>query len=391
MSSGEARGLADAGKMKILVTGGAGFIGSHLVDRLVDGRHEVVVLDNLDPQVHGVGAIEPKNLTSLVRAGAIRFQRGDVTDRNALAAALEGAEAVVHLAAAVGVGQSMYEPYYYVHTNATGSGLILDVLAHRSERIGKLIVASSMSLYGEGSFACRACGSTLPGERTFERLESGRWEVPCGRCGADLEPQPTSESKTPEIASVYAATKKHQEDLFMAFGRAWRIPTFALRFFNVYGPRQSLSNPYTGVAAIFLSRLLNGKSPIVFEDGAQSRDFIDVRDIVDALVRAVGHDKGGQYVLNIGTGRSTTVNAIADALARELGVDLPPRRLGKFRAGDVRHCFSDPALARDVLGFEARYGLDTGLPELVRWCRGQSAVDAVERSLQELTDRRLVQ
>jgi dTDP-L-rhamnose 4-epimerase len=376
--------------MKVLVTGGAGFIGSHLVDRLVDRRHEVVVLDNLDPQVHG-RVSEPRHLASHVAAGAVRFLRGDVTDRGALAAAFEGAEAVVHLAAAVGVGQSMYEPHYYVHTNATGTGLLLDLIAKAPSGVRKLVVASSMSLYGEGAFHCPACGGQRAGERTAERLEAGRWEVPCAQCARDMEPRPTGEDKPAEIASVYAATKKHQEDLAVSFGRAWRIPTFALRFFNVFGPRQSLSNPYTGVAAIFLSRLLNGHPPLVFEDGGQARDFIDVRDIAQALLMAVESDRAGAHVLNVATGRKTTVVQVAAALSRALGIDLPPQRMNTYRAGDIRHCYGDPARAREVLGFEARYTFEEGLPALIDWCRREQPEDKVEDSLQELKRRRLVQ
>jgi dTDP-L-rhamnose 4-epimerase len=376
--------------MKVLVTGGAGFIGSHLVDRLVEARHEVVVLDSLDPQVHGKAA-EPRFLASHVASGAVRFQRGDVTDRAALAKAFEGAEAVVHLAAAVGVGQSMYEPHYYVHTNATGTGLLLDLIAKAPSRVRKLVVASSMSLYGEGAFLCPACGGQRTGERTAERLEAARWEVPCAQCGKDMEPRPTGEDKPAEIASVYAATKKHQEDLAVSFGRAWRIPTFALRFFNVFGPRQSLSNPYTGVAAIFLSRLLNGHPPLVFEDGGQARDFIDVRDIAQALLLAVESGRAGAHVLNVATGRKTTVVQVAEALSRALGIERPAELMNKYRAGDIRHCYGDPARAREVLGFEARYTFDEGLPALIEWCRKEQPEDRVEDSLQELKRRRLVQ
>jgi dTDP-L-rhamnose 4-epimerase len=206
-----------------------------------------------------------------------------------------------------------------------------------------------------------------------------------------MRPGPTPESKMAEIASVYAATKKHQEDLFVSFGRAYEIPTFALRFFNVYGPRQSLSNPYTGVAAIFLSRLLNGRSPLVFEDGRQSRDFVDVRDIARATLLATEFAGEGQHVLNVGTGRKTTVTDVAEALARGLGVEISPQLLNKYRAGDIRHCFADPSRAREVLGFEARHALSDGLGQLIMWCRDAQPRDHVERSLKELADRRLVQ
>lgn len=377
--------------MRVLVTGGAGFIGSHLVDLLVAKGHEIAVLDNLDPQVHGADITEPRHILGHLRSGAVRFHRGDVTNEDDFARALDGAEAIVHLAAAVGVGQSMYKPLYYVHTNGTGTGLLLDLVSRRPVRPRKLVVASSMSLYGEGAYECPACGGSTASPRTPERLERGRWEVPCARCGVDLHQRPTSETKPAEIASVYAATKKHQEDLFVSFGRAWRIPTFALRFFNVYGARQSLSNPYTGVAAIFLSRLLNGRRPLVFEDGKQSRDFIDVRDVASAVMRAVEFGGEGEYVLNIGTGRPTTVAEMATSLAGHLRLEIEPQYLDKYRAGDVRHCFADTSRARQVLGFEARYRLQDGLPDLVEWCRHEQAHDAVERSLQELADRRLVE
>ncbi len=377
--------------MSILVTGGAGFIGSHLVDRLVARGHGVTVLDNLDPQVHGAGATAPRHLEGHLKAGAVRFLHGDVTVRLDLEAALEGVEAVVHLAATVGVGQSMYQPHYYTHTNGNGTGMLLELLVSRRDRVKKLVVASSMSLYGEGAYRCPGCGGSLAGERTTARLEAGIWEVPCAGCGRDLEPQPTPETKPAEIASVYAATKKHQEDLCVSFGRAYRIPTFALRFFNVFGSRQSLNNPYTGVAAIFLSRYLNGRAPLVFEDGLQSRDFIDVRDVARAIQLAAEFKGAGEHVLNVGTGRRTSVLDVGRALAAHLGVAVQPELLGKFRAGDIRHCFSDPSRAAAVLGFRSEHTLEEGVPALVEWCRGEKADDAVERGLAELKSAGLVQ
>jgi dTDP-L-rhamnose 4-epimerase len=376
--------------MRVLVTGGAGFIGSHLVDLLVSRGHAVTVIDNLDPQVHGPGASEPRHIATHLVGGAIRFIRGDVTNREDLAKSLEGAEAVVHLAAAVGVGQSMYEPYYYVHTNGTGSGLLLDLVAKAGNRMRKLIVASSMSIYGEGAYCCSTCGGDRRRERDEQQLQSARWEVACAACGADLEPVPTPETKVPEIASVYAATKKHQEDLFVSFGRAYEIPTFAFRFFNVFGSRQSLSNPYTGVAAIFLSRLLNGRPPLIFEDGAQSRDFIDVRDVANALVMAVEFPGKGAHVLNLGTSRRTTVAQVAEALASHLGLEVRPQILGKYRAGDIRHCIADTAEARRVLEFEARRSFAEGLPDLVDWCRNEQPRDGVDTSLAELMRKGLI-
>jgi dTDP-L-rhamnose 4-epimerase len=376
--------------LKVLVTGGAGFIGSHLVDLLVDHRHETTVLDNLDPQVHGNGATEPRHLGRHVQSGAVRFIRGDVTHRPSLEQAMAGAEAVVHLAAVVGVGQSMYQPYYYVHNNATGTALLLDVAVGLRDSIRKLIVASSMSLYGEGLYRCPACGNKRGLARDAEQLSRGCWEVLCVDCRTPLQPQPTPEHKTADIASIYAATKKHQEDLFVAFGRAYGIPTFALRLFNVIGPRQSLGNPYTGVAAIFLSRLLNDQPPLVFEDGLQSRDLIDVRDVARAFLLALEFSGKGTHVLNVGTGRPMTVVAVATALARQLGKNIPPETLHQYRAGDVRHCYADPSLARQVLGFEALFRLEETLPGLITWCRREQAADRFQSSLVELRERGLV-
>lgn len=376
--------------MRVLVTGGAGFIGSHLVDLLLARGHEIVVLDNLDPQVHGPSPPGPRHLEAHVASASVRFLRGDVTDREAFAEALEGAEAVVHLAAAVGVGQSMYEPHYYVSTNSGGTGLLLDLVSHSKHPLRKLVVASSMSLYGEGAYACPGCGGRDAGVRSEERMQAGSWEVPCSRCGADMQPQPTPEDKPAEIASVYAATKKNQEDLAVSFGRAWRIPTFALRFFNVFGPRQSLSNPYTGVAAIFLSRLLSGRAPLVFEDGRQCRDFIDVRDVARALQLCVESEIDGAHVLNVCTGTPASVLDVAEALNAHLGLQLAPQLLGKFRSGDVRHCYGDPSRTRQLLGFAAEHSLASGLPALLEWCRGERPADGVEASLRALEERGLV-
>jgi dTDP-L-rhamnose 4-epimerase len=284
----------------------------------------------------------------------------------------------------------MYQPLHYVHTNGCGSAILLEQVVRHVRQFRKLVVASSMSLYGEGAYRCGQCGATKAGVRTRERIEARLFEVPCQACGGDLEPQPTPEEKEPALSSVYAATKKHQEDLFTAIGRAYAVPTFALRFFNVIGPRQSLSNPYTGVAAIFLSRLLNARAPLLFEDGRQSRDLVDVRDVAEALLLAVEHDDGGVHVLNVGTGRRTSILELAETLARHLGVDAAPQLLGQCRTGDVRHCFADPAQARKELGFAARHSLEASLPELIEWCRREIANDAVEPSLRELTDRGLV-
>jgi dTDP-L-rhamnose 4-epimerase len=376
--------------MRILVTGGAGFIGSHLVDVLVARGHEVVVLDNLDPQVHGPGSAVPRHLQEQLSRAPVTFIQGDVADAETARKALRGAEAVVHLAAVVGVGQSMYEPRYYAYHNDLGTGSLLQELIIARPRIRTLVVASSMSLYGEGAYSCPSCGGTTPGPRSEGRLTDRRFEVPCSSCGADMEPIPTPESKPADLRSVYAATKKHQEDLCVAFGSAYGITTFALRFFNVFGPRQSLGNPYTGVAAIFLSRLLHRKPPIIFEDGRQSRDFIDVRDVARALNLAVEYEGSGAHVLNVGTGRRTTIAQVASSLAGQLGIEAKGECLGRYRVGDIRHCIADPSRAMAVLGFQAHHTLESGLPALLAWGRDVAAPDLGERSFEELQEKGLV-
>ena len=377
--------------MRVLVTGGAGFIGSHVVDKLVARGDEVTVVDNLDPQVHGPDVSEPAHLLPHLKQGAIRFIKGDVLDRGTVEKALEGVHGVAHLAAVVGVGQSMYEPFHYVNNNSAGTGQLLDVVAQKGKDLEKLVVASSMSLYGEGAYRCPDCGGGKARPREEARLQRGDWDVLCADCGGRLEPRPTPEEKPAEIASVYAATKKHQEDLVLSFGQAYGIPSLALRFFNVYGPRQSLSNPYTGVAAIFLSRLLNEKPPLVFEDGEQSRDFIYVEDVAEAVVRALDSSEPGAHAVNVGTGRSVSIREVAQVLANHLEKDLEPRQLNRFRAGDIRHCHADSSRAETILSFQCRWSFEDGIASLIEWSRNQRPVDKVEQCLAELEEHQLIQ
>jgi dTDP-L-rhamnose 4-epimerase len=364
----------------VLITGGAGFIGSHLADALITRGDRVRVLDSLDPQVHGA-TDRPTYLHE-----AVELQVGDVRDRAAVEAALRDVDAVVHLAAAVGVGQSMYAVEKYTSVNALGTAVLLEALAHR--RVSRLIVASSMSVYGEGLY------STVEGEiadastRTLDDLKRGQWEPRDDR-GRALTPLPTPETKSPSLESVYALGKYDQERLCLLLGRAYGIPTLALRFFNVYGPHQALSNPYTGVLAIFASRLMNGRPPLIFEDGLQQRDFVNVRDIARAVVLGLDQPAVSDTVLNIGSGEALTVLEIARSLGVALDTDVEPDITGQYRVGDIRHCFADISRARALLGYEPHVSLDQGLRELTAWLAHQQADDRVNEAHQELLARGL--
>ena len=357
----------------VLVTGGAGFIGSHLADELLRSGHRVRVLDSLVEQVHGQ-AQRPDYLDEEAELIA-----GDVRDADVLRSALEGVDSVVHLAARVGVGQSMYEPAEYAAANTAGTGVLLEALLDHPVR--KLVVASSMSIYGEGAYEPAPAQ-----ERTREQLERGDWD-PRGPNGEQLEPVPTPETKEPSLASIYALTKYDQERMCLLYGTAYDVPAVALRFFNVYGPRQALSNPYTGALAIFASRLLNDRAPVVYEDGDQRRDFVNVADVARACRLALERDGADGQPVNVGSGRSTSVLEIAEALAALLGKEIEPDVPGKFRAGDIRHCFADVTRAREALGFEAEVPFEQGLAELAEWLEGQPADDRFDEAAAEL-DRR---
>jgi dTDP-L-rhamnose 4-epimerase len=370
--------------MLILVTGGAGFIGSHLVDALVGAGHRVRVLDALVPQVHG-DAERPVYLNA-----EAEFLRGDICDESLLERALEDVEAVYHEAAEVGVGQSMYEMQRYVRANTFGTSVLLEHLAARRNKVRKLVVASSMSIYGEGAYACPVHGAIYPQLRPAAQLRERRWEMECERCGSELRAIPTNEEKPFFPTSVYAITKQDQEQLCLVVGRSYNIPTVALRYFNVYGTRQALSNPYTGVCAIFSSRLLNGQRPVIFEDGAQARDFVHVSDVVRANMLALETDRADYQAINVGTGRATSIGEVARLLAEGLGREPDAEFVGKYREGDIRHCIADITRARATLGYEPRVTLEEGIPELLAWVREQEADDRVAQATAELETRQLV-
>jgi dTDP-L-rhamnose 4-epimerase len=367
---------------KVLITGGAGFIGSHLADELLAHGYRVRVLDSLDPQVHGEGRRRPEYL-----AREVELIVGDVNDRDRVDEALRGVDAVYHFAAAVGVGQSMYEVAHYTRVNNLGTAVLLEALARNP--VERLIVASSMSLYGEGLYRSASGGPRLVGERTLEQLKAGQWEF-LAEDGSVLQPMPTPETKQPALASVYALSKYDQERLCLMIGRAYNIPTVALRFFNAYGPRQALSNPYTGVLAIFASRFLNNNPPAIFEDGLQQRDFVSVHDLARACRLALETPDAAGEVFNVGSGQPRTVRDIAAKLAKVVGKDnIRPEILGKYRVGDIRHCYADIGKAQRVLGFAPQVRLEDGLVELSSWLASQAAVDRVAQASAELSARGL--
>ncbi len=368
---------------RILITGGAGFIGSHLTDELIAHGYAVRILDNLARQVHGERAGRPDYLDE--RAELVV---GDVRDRSAVETALDGVEAVVHLAAAVGVGQSMYQIREYVDVNSVGTSVLLEAIAKRPVR--KLVVASSMSIYGEGSYESLRDGRRVDdAARSLERLGDGRWD-PRDDEDSPLVPLPTPETKPPGLSSVYALSKYDQERLCLMFGQAYRMPAVALRLFNTYGPRQALSNPYTGVLAIFASRLLNGRAPLVYEDGQQRRDFVNVKDVASAFRLALERDAANGQAINVASGRSVSIGELAQRLAEILGQRQPRAVLtGKYRVGDVRHCFADIGKARRLLGFEPSVTLDAGMLELASWLKDARAVDHFDKAQAELEARGL--
>ncbi len=366
----------------VLITGGAGFIGSHLADELLRHGHRVRALDDLCPQVHGGGHHRPRYL-----APEVELCRGDMRDPAAVDAALRDVSAVYHFAARLGVGQSMYRIGDYMSVNAVGTAVLLEALAKRPVR--RLVVASSMSVYGEGLYRT-ARGELVTGAgRALAQLERRDWEVR-SEAGEALVPLPTPETKPPSLESVYALSKYDQERLCLLAGRAYGIPTVALRFFNVYGPRQALSNPYTGVLAIFAARLLNGGAPPIFEDGLQQRDFVSVHDVVRACRRALHAEAAVGHAINIGSGVARSVRDVALALGLVLGkAEIAPEMTGRCRLGDVRHCFADIALARRALGYEPQIALDEGLRELAGWLEGRTADDGATRARAELEERGL--
>jgi dTDP-L-rhamnose 4-epimerase len=370
----------------ILVTGGAGYIGSHLVDALVARDYRVTVLDNLEPQVHRSGTwpsyANPK----------AEYVKGDVRDRSVFEPLVLRSQAVVHFGAAVSVGQSMYQVDRYVDVNTRGTALLLDILVNATHHVEKVIVASSIGVYGEGAYECETHGAVAPTIRSEQQLARRDWEQRCPYCSTHVRSIPTPEAKALYRDNIYSMTKYHQEEMVLLIGKTYGIPSVAPRFFNVYGPRQSLSNPYAGVAAIWLSRLLNGKQPIVFEDGGQLRDFVSIHDVVDCLVLLLEKPGADYLPVNIGSGETITILDIAKLLMRLLGSSIEPQVTQTGRKFDIRHNTADISRARQTLGYAPRISLEEGFSELIEWAKTTPdvAVDFFDKALQELQDKGLL-
>jgi dTDP-L-rhamnose 4-epimerase len=374
---------------RVLVTGGAGFIGSHLVDLLLARGHEVTVLDTLLPQVHADGESDQNGWPTYLDQRAKRI-RGDVLDEGVFEESLAGVTHLVHLAASVGVGQSMTNIVDYTRNNVMTAAVMLETLSRRPHTVGRIIVASSMSIYGEGAYLVPSTGKVVaPPPRSHEQLAARRWELSAD--GEELAPIATTEEKPLRPASIYAINKRDHEEMFLAVGQALQIPTVALRLFNAYGSRQALSNPYTGVAAIFISRLLNDQPPLVFEDGRQKRDFVHVGDVANALVTVLESELAVWDVFNVGSGSPIAIAEMASTLARMLDKSIAPEYLGKYRVGDVRHCFADISKIERTFGVRPQRSFDEGMQELISWVSGAKApVDRSRASLAELEKQRLL-
>jgi dTDP-L-rhamnose 4-epimerase len=370
---------------KVLLTGGAGFIGSHIADCLVDAGYDVTSVDNLTDQVHDE---KPDYLND-----EVEYVWGDIRNRELMRDLLAETDVLCHQASAVGVGQSMYQIERYVDVNTLGTARLLDIVVDEEIDLEKMVVASSMSIYGEGRYRCPECAAVRhPSLRSDEQLEAGEWDHYCKTCGSTLEPEPTPESKPLDASSVYAITKKDQEQLCMSIGRAYDIPTTALRYFNTYGPRQALDNPYTGVCAIFSSRIKNGNPPLIYEDSDQLRDFVHVEDIARANKLAIEEPSADYEAINIGSGTPRTIYDIAETLIDLYGRDdLSPDVTGDYRQGDIRHCYADTARASDLLGFEPEVSFEEGMRELVEWSRDQQAEDNFEDAQGELSEKGLIE
>lgn len=370
---------------KILITGGAGFIGSNLALRLLDLEYEITVLDNLSPQIH----TENSKLYDSIK-NKVNFIKGDVRNKEDWLAALDGQNAVVHLAAETGTGQSMYEVEKYTDVNIKGTAILLDYLTNETHDIQKVIIASSRAIYGEGKYHCEQHGDVYPLERSEHDLANGDFEVKCPVCGAKVTLAKTDENSKIHPSSIYGITKQNQEQMVMVTCKSLNIPAVAFRYQNVYGPGQSLSNPYTGILSIFSTRIKNNNDLNIFEDGEESRDFVYIEDVVTATVKGLEEDSANGEVFNIGSGVGTTVSSVAKELKHNYQSGIDIKVSGSYRIGDIRHNIADLSKANKKLGFEPQVSFSDGVAQFTAWVNSQAIEDdCYEESISEMKEKGL--
>jgi dTDP-L-rhamnose 4-epimerase len=369
---------------KILITGGAGFIGSNLSLKLLSRGYQVRVLDNLSPQIHGASPDVTSPLYISIK-DKVEFFKGDILNKKDLEEALSGQDAVIHFAAETGTGQSMYEIKKYCDVNVGGTAQLLDILTNQKHTIQKIVVASSRAIYGEGKYECNDHGVVYPYERKDVDMRNGDFECKCPVCNQKVNLLLTSEESKIHPSSVYGITKQNQEQMTLTVGKAIGVPAVAFRYQNVYGPGQSLSNAYTGILSIFSTLILNGKDLNIFEDGKESRDFIYIDDVVEATMLGLETEKANNLTFNIGTGVSVSVNTVADLLMENYSSQRKSKITGNYRIGDIRHNLADISLARKVLKFEPFFSFDQGIENFTSWVKMQTIESSgFERSFQEM-------
>lgn len=376
--------------MKVLIPGGSGFIGSHIALKLVEKGYEVTVLDNLLEQIHGT---EPDKTSPLYYSikDKVRFIKGDIRDKALLEQAIENTDYVIHLAAETGTGQSMYEIKRYIDVNIGGTALLLDILTNTKNHVKRVVVAESRAIYGEGKYYCEKCGEVYPTERRDEDLALGDFDCHCPKCGGKVQPVATTEDSAIHPSSVYGIGKHVQGQLVRLICKNIGIESVSLRYQNVYGPGQSLTNPYTGILSIFSNRIKSHKGINIFEDGKETRDFVYIDDVVDATIAGLEVPEASGHVFNVGTGIATDVLTVAKTLCRHYGIDVPLNVSGNYRLGDIRHNYADITLAQQVLGFQPEWTFDNGIKKFTRWVDGQVLqADNYEVSLEEMKQKGLL-
>ena len=374
---------------RVLITGGAGFIGSNMALKLNEQGYVVTVLDNLSEQIHGANAEETSPLFNKIK-DKVAFIKGSVTDRSILEQALEDQDAVVHLAAETGTGQSMYNIQKYIDVNIGGTGILLDILANKEHTVKKIVVASSRAIYGEGKYECSTHGFVYPKERRVSDLSKGDFECKCPICNKDLKLHATSEDSLVHPTSIYGITKQSQEQMVLVAGKALGIPAVAFRYQNVYGPGQSLKNPYTGILSIFSTQIKNGNPINIFEDGKESRDFVYIEDIVDATILGLEKESANYQTFNVGCGEAIDVISIAEKLRASYNSSIDINISGNYRIGDIRHNYADMSKTKKLLEFQIKWDFSKGVEEFCQWVNNQEvSSDKYSESITELKEKGL--